>query len=665
MNRAKVCFSLPDSEATFCAIVDSGSEANVVSMDFVTESNLSRYLRPQYNELFPIGDKMLPSNFEISLPIKFLGQEEFQIVDFLVLNLASEPVLGQPWLRERDLCVDIGFSSPDTRCVRTSKASPLDYFSTPIFLQSYSSPLATSLATQSSRYSVPFVTARIAGQQEELLLDTGAMVNILSEKKYNQIKAHNSLKLKPSRFGKLKGAGTWIPVLGQVTLDLEFTTSWMGYPTRNRPLEGSLKLSEIFLVAKDPGDDFTLGLNFFVKRCWLLDSYAAALVMLNGNAIRLHYPRDKNLTRKQVDHHVRKQAVKVHLASLGRVSTLVQCAGLRNLAQQCMLVAKHYEDLMANTPQSTIDLEVLLQQPQFGAEAYHRKMVYKWLYDHPGDTISHMWPNPSQVGHTPHYPDLNFDDDLTIRIAQGSRSSDDDHQIAEGLKATRNLLFPKSRVIRINMDSPPPLNHPPLEEPGQDLSLQSLSSLTSQQNALQERRVLTSVPEEPEHEESGSLILKHEGGEEPSSTCSHRPESDPPLDHRIETHTPPLDSNNDPHTLALKQPHTGCTNGSSKSKSAPPDVPATIQLGDEHDDQPHHTQAPLPPYVPSLVTDPPLREFFDQQMAINHPVPKAIEQPMPLEAQVVATLPSPSTSQQYVSTGPPNCDVEPFLANRP
>ena len=132
---------------------------------------------------------MLPSSFQISLPLKFPGEEEHHLVEFNVLNIPSKPVLGQPWLRKRDLCIDLGFSTPGRHCVRTSKESNLPFFSTPLLVESLTEPGqdpgkdpgSVSLAKPFSRYSVPYLRAKVAGLEgsEDMLLDTGAMVNIM------------------------------------------------------------------------------------------------------------------------------------------------------------------------------------------------------------------------------------------------------------------------------------------------------------------------------------------------------------------------------------------------------------------------------------------------------------------------------------------------------
>ena len=657
--RAKVLFSLPGSEDTFEAIVDSGSEANVLSMDFVTEGNLSRYLRPAYVELFPIGDKMLPSNFQISLPIKFANNPDFHMVDFMVLNIPSKPLLGQPWLRENDLCIDMGFTCSGIHQISTSNKSQLPYFSTPLVVESLPEPEAISLAVQFSRYSVPYVSATIAdnNQPEELLVDTGAMVNILSAEKYKQLNTHGDIELSPSDFRTLKGAGTSIKVLGQTTLQLNFLAFPMKGGDSHDDAGKTVQISETFVVAEDPGDDFTLGLNFIATRSWLLDPLAAVLIMPDGYGLKLSYPRDKNLQEKEVHFDDRQNAVKVHLTSLQFLSTLSGHRGLDNLAKECSAVVKYYKDLIQNPTQTTLDLSGFIKQPQYGVEAYHKKIAYQWVYDHPKYLIHQLGPNLKNKGAALDHSHINFRDGPLLRTIKGYRRSDEDHLIKDGLNVTRNLLFPIKK----------PNKAPSASE---DASLhECLDTIPTPQG--------TATPQHEEHQadaidtqrnlqtNSKLVVASTTELQMPANEKECSIETVQPTEMDIANPTPNMDDKS--QILFLKQMHTNCTQ--QQLNGIPPHQKAR---DDDATCTPRDAPIPTPPLPnPAMVAEPitelPLKDYFQHQIELEKCCPGSIKQALTLQHDDTMLQPSPGTSSSLDENprATHTTTTQPFLAIRP
>ena len=651
--RAKVLFTLPGTDDTFQAVVDSGSEANILSMDFVTESNLSRYLRPVYVELFPIGDKMLPSNFQISLPIKFVDNSEFHIVDFTVLNTPSKPLLGQPWLRENDLCIDIGFTSPGVYSVHTSKESKLPYFSTPLIVESLPKPSAVSMAVQFSRYSVPYLAATIGDNKlpEELLLDTGAMVNILSTEKYEQLSAQGDIELQPSKFRTLKGAGTSIKVLGQVTLKLNFIASPVRVPNTGDEVNKTVQTTETFVVAEDPGDDFTLGLNFIASRSWLLDPLAAVLLMPDGYGIELSYPRDRNVMQRQVQFDHRQSAVKIHLATLQNISTL-SAQGLGDLASECSAVANHYNSIIQNPTLTMLDLAQFIEQPQFGVEAYHKKMVYQWIYDHPKHLMYHLGTELSKNNAPMDYPKRDLRDGPLLRSVTGNRKSDQAHLLKDALSVTRDLLFPFKRLVKVQT-APVSETLPPTGE--NELTIKS----TNPPRTEEAQTLLSNTPRDVQTPTKGTVTLAPE-----LHTIAEEKEPDlTPLQlagDKIVDIIP--DTENDPQILALKQPHTNCL-PQPQTQDFP--QPETVE------DKPPCASIPtfpLPtPECKEETTQLPLRDFFHQQIELEKHSPGSIKQHPSLLSIDTMEQPLPGSSKSTYTnpSSTPTNPILPFLVTRP
>ena len=119
-TRAYVEFTLPKQRVPLRAVIDTGAEANVLGMNHLSEGNLEKYLRPYYAELHPIGEKLISSSFKVNIPVKFATDSNSYLVDFIVLEHTQHIILGQPWLRNMELCLDMGYSKPGVNSLKTS-----------------------------------------------------------------------------------------------------------------------------------------------------------------------------------------------------------------------------------------------------------------------------------------------------------------------------------------------------------------------------------------------------------------------------------------------------------------------------------------------------------------------------------------------------------------
>ena len=374
VTRAYASFTIPGARLPYQAIIDTGSEANVLGLNFVTESNLARYLRPYYAELFPLGDKLIPCSFKLMLPINFLGNSETHMVDFIVLNNSEHIILGQPWLRSMELCLDLGYTTPGVNVVKTSPNSKLGKFSTPLRLETIQSNDVSRMSRTFTRFSVPFMQVGIPGTQSShsVLVDTGAMVNIISLKKFKQISSLMDLQMDHSEHKSLTGAGSSIPVLGKINLNLSIHL----HPRPSSKTRGlqpyTMEISDSFLVAEDPGEDLTLGFGFFERQPWLLDFPGAAIYCNRDYFLPISYPRDYNVPTSVT--HRETSPIKTYLASLYQSSHLAQVTGLEQFAHECLAVYNFYTE-NDTRPCPPLDYTVLLIKPQHGADGYAARVA--------------------------------------------------------------------------------------------------------------------------------------------------------------------------------------------------------------------------------------------------------------------------------------------------
>ena len=188
-TRAFVVFKIPKNKQNFKAVIDTGAEANVIGMNHLSEGNLLSYMRPYFAELHPIGKSSISCSFKINIPINFHNDPKNYMIDFIVLNSTQHIILGQPWLRDMQLCIDLGYSVKGVNSLQTSRGSKLERFYTDLQLETDNYADGYAISRTNTRFSVPFIKVRFHKDipTVEAILDTGAMVNIISYKKFKEI----------------------------------------------------------------------------------------------------------------------------------------------------------------------------------------------------------------------------------------------------------------------------------------------------------------------------------------------------------------------------------------------------------------------------------------------------------------------------------------------
>ena len=494
-TRAYVSFRLPGIHQIYRAVIDTGSEANVVGMKFIEEANLARYMRPYYSELFPIGGNLIPCSFKLSIPIRFRDDPTSYLVDFLVLNDCPHIILGQPWLRSMELCMDLGFSDPLKFVLKSSSESKLPQrFVTDIELESQELADAHSVSRTFTRYSVPFIDLLFHKSLplESALLDSGAMVNIISLHKFHQIAPLMKQQLLPSSHKTLTGAGSEVSVVGEADLQIIIQLYVTNPSTSDAACSKELTLTERFLVTEDPGEPITLGLPFLANKPWLVDLVSRAIYTKNGYHLKLRYPRDVNThgPLKQLD---RTDSFKTYLTSLNHTAQLRDITPLTQLADECTAVSAYYTKLLPHMIQNPM---LILFDPQHGAQGYELRMAQRWLRDHPSLATDYFGchhthklfaKSQPQTCAANHSPILVLDDNY-YRVTEGYRKGTQyDDKLRLWMSLISALQRPFATTIRrskAHSELPSPDINTPETSSNPSLQHQSLNSQQHRANVM-------------------------------------------------------------------------------------------------------------------------------------------------------------------------------------
>ena len=434
-------FKIPENERKFKAVIDTGAEANVIGMNHLSEGNLLSYMRPYFAELHPIGKSSISCSFKINIPINFHNNPKNYMIDFIVLNSTQHIILGQPWLRDMQLCIDLGYSVKGVNSLQTSRGSKLERFYTDLQLETDNYADGYAISRTHTRFSVPFIKVQFHKDipPVEAILDTGAMVNIISYKKFKEIAPILGLVLSKSIHQVLTGAGEDIKVVGEVDLKISLCTNRNAIP---RPGVSTVKDKTTrgrFIVAEHPGESLTIGFNFIWSRSWLVDLAAKAIQIKDGYHIPMTYPRDMNVSLLPT-YYDRVHAAKLYLATLQNAQELRNIPNFEEFSDECAAVARHYNDIFMDRTSHPV---VLLASPQYGADGYELRTVNRWRYDHPSQHMKFVLSRNTQS--------LMNGEILPVCAANHSEMSTTDDPVIRVMRRQENLR--KSNQLQLWIDN--------------------------------------------------------------------------------------------------------------------------------------------------------------------------------------------------------------------
>jgi hypothetical protein len=138
------------------AIIDSGSEMSTISMNLIKGTDVQNQLLPNYAELEVFGDKIITSNYQVSLFIKCEEMPKEMELTCLI-QPSGEPmlILGQNFLRMHNLNIDLQNTQLSQYTLRTSANAPKCEFKSPLYAVFKEQSRSHMCRGDFQRFSVP------------------------------------------------------------------------------------------------------------------------------------------------------------------------------------------------------------------------------------------------------------------------------------------------------------------------------------------------------------------------------------------------------------------------------------------------------------------------------------------------------------------------------